>query len=51
MLEYNFDKISAGNMKIQDVAEATDDSNAVNYKQLKSYVAERGNSRIPTLSQ
>lgn len=51
VLEFNFDKISAGNMKIQDVAEATDDTDAVNYKQLKSYVAEKGNSRIPTLSQ
>ena len=50
-LEFNFDKISAGNMKIQDVAEATADTDAVNYKQLKSYVAEKGNSRIPTLSQ
>lgn len=51
VLEFNFDKISVGNMKIQDVAEATDDTDAVNYKQLKSYVAQRGNSRIPTLSQ
>lgn len=51
VLEFNLDKISAGNMKIQDVAEATDDTDAVNYKQLKSYVAQRGNSRIPTLSQ
>ena len=51
VLEFNFDKISAGNMKIQDVAEATDDTDAVNYKQLKSYVAQRGNSRMPTLSQ
>lgn len=51
VLEFNFDKISAGNMKIQDVAEATADTDAVNYKQLKSYVAQRGNSRIPTLSQ
>lgn len=51
VLEFNLDKISAGNMKIQDVAEATADTDAVNYKQLKSYVAQRGNSRIPTLSQ
>ena len=51
VLEFNLDKISAGNMKIQDVAEATDDTDAVNYKQLKSYVAQRSNSRIPTLSQ
>lgn len=51
VLEFNLDKISAGNMKIQDVAEATADTDAVNYKQLKSYVAEKGNSRIPTLSQ
>ena len=51
VLEFNLDKISAGNMKIQDVADATADTDAVNYKQLKSYVAEKGNSRIPTLSQ
>lgn len=51
VLEFNLDKISAGNMKIQDVAEVTADTDAVNYKQLKSYVAQRGNSRIPTLSQ
>ena len=51
VLEFNLDKISAGNMKIQDVAEATADTDAVNYKQLKSYVAEKGNSRIPPLSQ
>lgn len=51
VLEFNLDKISAGNMKIQDVAEATADTDAVSYKQLKSYVAQRGNSRIPTLSQ
>lgn len=51
VLEFNLDKISAGNMKIQDVAEASADTDAVNYKQLKSYVAEKGNSRIPTLSQ
>lgn len=51
VLEFNLDKISAGNMKIQDVAEATADTDAVNYKQLKSYVAEKRNSRIPTLSQ
>ena len=51
VLEFNLDKISVGNMKIQDVAEATADTDAVNYKQLKSYVAEKGNSRIPTLSQ
>lgn len=51
VLEFNLDKISAGNMKIQDVAEATADTDAVNYKQLKSYVAEKGTSRIPTLSQ
>ena len=51
VLEFNLDKISAGNMKIQDVAEATADTDAVNYKKLKSYVAEKRNSRIPTLSQ
>ncbi len=54
MLEFNLDKISAGGMKIQDVAEGTADTDAVNVKQLKSYVDSKSNStpvRIPTISQ
>ena len=54
ILEFNLDKISAGGMKIQDVAEGTADTDAVNVKQLKSYVDSKSNStpvRIPTLSQ
>ena len=54
ILEFNLDKISAGGMKIQDVAEGTADTDAVNVKQLKSYVdskATRTPVRLPTLSQ
>ena len=54
VIEYNLDKISAGGMKIQDVAEGTADTDAVNVKQLKSYVDSKSNStpvRIPTISQ
>ena len=54
VVEYNLDKISAGSMKVQDVAEGTADTDAVNVKQLKSYVDSKSNStpvRIPTISQ
>ena len=54
VIEYNLDKISAGGMKIQDVAEGTADTDAVNVKQLKAYVDSKSNStpvRIPTISQ
>ena len=54
VIEYNLDKISAGGMKVQDVAEGTADTDAVNLKQLKSYVDSKSNStpvRIPTISQ
>ena len=38
-IEFNLDKISAGGMQINDVAEGTDDTDAVNVKQLKDTVA------------
>ena len=54
ILQFNLDKISAGGMKVQDIAEGTADTDAVNVKQLKSYVDSKSNStpvRLPTLSQ
>ena len=54
ILQFNLDKISAGGMKVQDIAEGTADTDAVNVKQLKSYVDSKSNStpvRIPTISQ
>lgn len=50
-MQFTLDKVDVAGNKIENVAEATADTDAVNYKQLKSYVAQRGNSRIPTLSQ
>lgn len=50
-MQFTLDKVDVAGNKIENVAEATADTDAVNYKQLKSYVAEKGNSRIPTLSQ
>ena len=38
-IEFNLDKISAGGMQINDVAEGTADTDAVNVKQLKDTVA------------
>ena len=38
-IEFNLDKISAGGMQINDVAEGTTDTDAVNVKQLKDTVA------------
>ena len=40
-IEFNLDKISAGGMQINDVAEGTDDTDAVNVKQLKDTVASQ----------
>lgn len=54
ILEFNLDKISAGGMKVQDIAEGTADTDVVNVKQLKSYVDSKANRtpvRLPTLSQ
>ena len=38
-IEFNLDKISAGGMQINDVAEGTADTDAVNVKQLKDTIA------------
>ena len=43
VLEFNLDKISAGSMKIQDVAEGTADTDAVNVKQLKDSISNISN--------
>ena len=54
ILEFNLDKVSVGGNKIENVAEGTADTDAVNVKQLKSYVDSKSNStpvRLPTLSQ
>ena len=54
ILEFNLDKVSVGGNKIENVAEGTADTDAVNVKQLKSYVDSKSNStpvRIPTISQ
>ena len=53
-LYYTLDKVSVGGNKIENVAEGTEDTDAVNVKQLKSYVDSKSNStpvRIPTISQ
>ena len=53
-LTYTLDKVSVGGNKIENVAEGTADTDAVNVKQLKSYVdskATRTPVRLPTLSQ
>ena len=53
-LTYTLDKVSVGGNKIENVAEGTADTDAVNVKQLKSYVDSKSNStpvRIPTISQ
>lgn len=54
ILEFNLDKVSVGGNKIENVAEGTADTDAVNVKQLKSYVDSKSNGtpvRIPTISQ
>lgn len=54
ILEFNLDKVSVGGNKIENVAEGTADTDAVNVKQLKAYVDSKSNStpvRIPTISQ
>ena len=53
-LEFSLDAVSVGGNKIENVAEGTADTDAVNVKQLKSYVDSKSNStpvRIPTISQ
>ena len=46
VLEFNLDKISAGGMKIQDVAEGTADTDAVNVKQLKDSISNISNVAV-----
>ena len=46
VLEFNLDKISAGSMKIQDVAEGTADTDAVNVKQLKDSISNISNVAV-----
>lgn len=46
VLEFNLDKISAGGMKIQDVAEGTADTDAVNVKQLKDSISNISNGAV-----
>lgn len=53
-LEFSLDAVNVGGNKVQNVAEGTADTDAVNVKQLKSYVdskATRTPVRLPTLSQ
>ena len=46
VLEFNLEKISAGGMKIQDVAEGTADTDAVNVKQLKDSISNISNVAV-----
>ena len=46
VLEFNLDKISAGGMKIQDVAEGTADTDAVNVKQLNDSISNISNVAV-----
>ena len=50
ILEFNLDKISAGGMKVQDIAEGTADTDAVNVKQLKDSISNIGNVKTSTLT-
>ena len=50
ILEFNLDKISAGGMKVQDIAEGTADTDAVNVKQLKDSISTIGNVKTSTLT-
>ena len=53
-MQFTLDKVDVGGNKIENVAEGTADTDAVNVKQLKSYVdskATRTPVRLPTLSQ
>ena len=46
ILEFNLDKISAGGMKVQDIAEGTADTDAVNVKQLKDSISNISNVAV-----
>ena len=53
-MQFTLDKVDVGGNKIENVAEGTADTDAVNVKQLKSYVDSKSNStpvRSPTISQ
>lgn len=53
-MQFTLDKVDVAGNKIENVAEGTADTDAVNVKQLKSYVDSKSNStpvRIPTISQ
>lgn len=50
ILQFNLDKISAGGMKVQDIAEGTADTDAVNVKQLKDSISTIGNIKTSTLT-
>ena len=53
-MQFTLDKVDVAGNKIENVAEGTADTDAVNVKQLKSYVdskATRTPVRLPTLSQ
>ena len=53
-MQFTLDKVDVGGNKIENVAEGTADTDAVNVKQLKSYVDSKSNGtpvRIPTISQ
>ena len=53
-MQFTLDKVDVGGNKIENVAEGTADTDAVNVKQLKSYVDSKSNStpvRISTISQ
>lgn len=50
ILQFNLDKISAGGMKVQDIAEGTADTDAVNVKQLKDSISTIGNVKTSTLT-
>lgn len=53
-MQFTLDKVDVAGNKIENVAEGTADTDAVNVKQLKSYVDSKANRtpvRLPTLSQ
>ena len=53
-MQFTLDKVDVAGNKIENVAEGTADTDAVNVKQLKSYVDSRATRtpvRLPTLSQ
>lgn len=49
-VEFGLDKIDAGNQQIHNVTAGTDDTDAVNVKQLKDYVAANDKDTITTVT-